>query len=104
MHYRYLKVYGIVPIVEPEILFDGDHSIQVSLEVTERVLAAVHMALSVHNHRLVMIQVKSIYKLMLARGHCKPIIKHSFRVETKKYFQIEWSIPLVMVLYACLQL
>jgi len=40
---------GIVPIVEPEILIDGDHSIEVSQEVTERVLAAVYKALSDHN-------------------------------------------------------
>ena len=40
---------GIVPIVEPEILIDGEHSIQVSQEVTERVLAAVYKALSDHN-------------------------------------------------------
>merc|ERR1712235_46129 len=40
---------GIVPIVEPEILIDGDHSIQVSQEVTERVLTAVYKALSDHN-------------------------------------------------------
>ena len=40
---------GLVPIVEPEILIDGDHSIQVSQEVTERVLAAVYKALSDHN-------------------------------------------------------
>lgn len=40
---------GIVPIVEPEILIDGDHTIQVSQEVTERVLAAVYKALSDHN-------------------------------------------------------
>ena len=40
---------GIVPIVEPEILINGDHTIQVSQEVTERVLAAVYKALSDHN-------------------------------------------------------
>lgn len=28
---------GLVPIVEPEILADGDHSIEVCLKVTERV-------------------------------------------------------------------
>jgi len=28
---------GIVPIVEPEILSDGNHSIEVSQKVTERV-------------------------------------------------------------------
>merc|ERR1712227_386041 len=40
---------GIVPIVEPEILQDGEHSIEVCQEVTERVLAAVYKALSDHN-------------------------------------------------------
>jgi fructose-bisphosphate aldolase class I len=36
---------GLVPIIEPEILQDGDHSIEVSSEVTERVLSAVMKAL-----------------------------------------------------------
>jgi len=40
---------GLVPIVEPEILIDGDHTIQVCQDVTERVLAAVYKALSDHH-------------------------------------------------------
>jgi fructose-bisphosphate aldolase class I len=32
---------GIVPIVEPEVLMDGDHSIETSFEVTSRALHAV---------------------------------------------------------------
>jgi fructose-bisphosphate aldolase class I len=32
---------GLVPIVEPEVLMDGDHSIEVSQSVTENVLHAV---------------------------------------------------------------
>ena len=40
---------GIVPIVEPEILIDGEHTIATSQEITERVLAAVYKALSDHN-------------------------------------------------------
>merc|ERR1712227_633043 len=40
---------GIVPIVEPEILQDGDHSIEVCQEVTERVLAAVFKASNDHH-------------------------------------------------------
>lgn len=32
---------GLVPIIEPEILQDGDHGIEVSAEVSERVLSAV---------------------------------------------------------------
>lgn len=37
---------GLVPIVEPEVLMDGTHSIERSAEITERVLAAQYKALS----------------------------------------------------------
>jgi len=37
---------GLVPIVEPEVLMDGDHNIQRSQEVTEEVLLAVFDELS----------------------------------------------------------
>jgi fructose-bisphosphate aldolase class I len=40
---------GIVPIVEPEVLMDGTHSIERSLEVTAAVLEAVFRALA-HQH------------------------------------------------------
>jgi fructose-bisphosphate aldolase class I len=36
----------LVPIVEPEVLTDGDHSIEKCAEVTERVLAACYKALN----------------------------------------------------------
>merc|ERR1712063_164443 len=36
---------GLVPIVEPEILMDGDHTIDVTVKVTERVLVEVYKAL-----------------------------------------------------------
>ena len=36
---------GIVPIVEPEILYDGNHTIQTCAEVTEKVLHKVFSAL-----------------------------------------------------------
>lgn len=42
---------GIVPIVEPEVLMDGDHSLARCAEVTEVVLRAVFHAL--HRHRVV---------------------------------------------------
>ena len=42
---------GLVPIVEPEVLIDGDHSIERCAEVTEAVLHAVFDAL--HRHRVV---------------------------------------------------
>ena len=40
---------GLVPIVEPEILSDGSHSIEVCAAATEKVLAAVFKALSDHH-------------------------------------------------------
>ncbi|MGF6261424.1 fructose-bisphosphate aldolase class I [Paraburkholderia youngii] len=43
---------GIVPIVEPEVLMDGDHTIERCAEVTEAVLHEVFHAL--HRHRVVL--------------------------------------------------
>jgi len=40
---------GLVPIVEPEILIDGDHNIDRCQKVTETVLAAVYKALNDHH-------------------------------------------------------
>ena len=40
--------YGLVPIVEPEILTDGGHDIKTCAAVTERVLAAVYKSLNDH--------------------------------------------------------
>jgi fructose-bisphosphate aldolase class I len=44
------QVEGFVPIVEPEVLIDGDHTIERSAEVIETVLHAVFHAL--HRHRV----------------------------------------------------
>ena len=43
---------GIVPIVEPEVLMDGDHSMERCDEVTEAVLHAVFHAL--HRHKVIL--------------------------------------------------
>jgi fructose-bisphosphate aldolase class I len=43
---------GIVPIVEPEVLMDGDHTIQRSFEVTSAVLDALYEALFLQRVRL----------------------------------------------------
>jgi fructose-bisphosphate aldolase class I len=43
---------GLVPIVEPEVLMDGDHSLETSARVTEQVLHRVFHAL--HNQRVVL--------------------------------------------------
>lgn len=50
--FRYASVCqanGLVPIIEPEILPDGDHDIDRCKMVTEVVLAAVFKALSDHH-------------------------------------------------------
>ncbi len=41
---------GIVPIIEPEVLMDGDHTIETSYRVTSRVLNAVYT--EVHDQRI----------------------------------------------------
>ncbi|MDR2012962.1 MAG: fructose-bisphosphate aldolase class I [Rhodanobacter sp.] len=40
---------GIVPVVEPEVLMDGDHDLEVSYEVTEATLRSLFGALYEHN-------------------------------------------------------
>lgn len=40
---------GLVPIVEPEVLMDGTHSIEHAEAITEKVLAATYKALSDHH-------------------------------------------------------
>jgi fructose-bisphosphate aldolase class I len=40
---------GLVPIVEPEVLMDGTHSVERAAEVTQRVLAAQYKALAEHH-------------------------------------------------------
>jgi fructose-bisphosphate aldolase class I len=49
---------GIVPIVEPEILIDGEHTIERCAEVTENVLHAVFKALFKHKVKLELMILK----------------------------------------------
>lgn len=46
---RAVQESGLVPIVEPEILMDGDHNIEKTLAVQGKVLAAVYKALDDNN-------------------------------------------------------
>jgi len=49
---RYLSISqraGLVPVVEPEILADGDHDLATCQAVTERVLSHVYRTLNEHN-------------------------------------------------------
>jgi fructose-bisphosphate aldolase, class I len=43
---------GLVPIVEPEVLMEGDHTIERSFEATSRTLVAVYSELVAHRVRL----------------------------------------------------
>lgn len=44
------QAHGLVPIVEPEVLMDGDHDLEEAMRVTEHVLAVVYKTL--HDHRV----------------------------------------------------
>jgi fructose-bisphosphate aldolase class I len=59
----------LVPIVEPEILVDGSHTIERCQEVTERVLAACYKALSDHN---VYLEGTLLKPNMVTQGHDNP--------------------------------
>jgi fructose-bisphosphate aldolase class I len=62
---------GIVPIVEPEVLMDGDHTIERSAEVTEAVLHEVFDAL--HRHRVVLEHILLKPSMVLAGSeHAQP--------------------------------
>lgn len=65
---------GLVPIVEPEVLMDGDHSIEVSVQVTQRVLAATYKALHDANVLLEGTLLKPNMVLAgMAGEHAKPV-------------------------------
>ncbi|XP_031148430.1 fructose-bisphosphate aldolase A-like [Sander lucioperca] len=63
------QMHGIVPIVEPEILPDGDHDLQRCQYVTEKVLAAVYKALSDHH---VYLEGTLLKPNMVTAGHSCP--------------------------------
>ncbi|XP_072295678.1 fructose-bisphosphate aldolase B [Eucyclogobius newberryi] len=60
---------GLVPIVEPEILPDGEHDLQRCQYVTEKVLAAVYKALSDHH---VYLEGTLLKPNMVTPGHSCP--------------------------------
>ncbi|XP_038670676.1 fructose-bisphosphate aldolase C-B [Scyliorhinus canicula] len=60
---------GIVPIVEPEILPDGDHDLKRCQYVTEKVLGAVYKALSDHH---IYLEGTLLKPNMVTAGHACP--------------------------------
>ena len=59
------QAHGIVPIVEPEILIDGEHTIESCAEVTEKVLHAVFNSLFKHK---VMLEYMILKPSMVING------------------------------------
>ena len=58
---KYAKIcqqHGLVPIVEPEVLIDGTHSIETSCKITDRVLKEVFLSLKKENVMLEYIILK----------------------------------------------
>uniref|UniRef100_A0A8C9XLW2 Fructose-bisphosphate aldolase n=1 Tax=Sander lucioperca TaxID=283035 RepID=A0A8C9XLW2_SANLU len=61
--------HGIVPIIEPEILPDGDHDLKRSQYITEKVLTAVYKAMSDHH---VYLEGTILKPNMVTSGHSCP--------------------------------
>jgi fructose-bisphosphate aldolase class I len=60
---------GLVPVVEPEVLMDGTHSVERAAEVTERVLAAQYKALADHH---VLLEGTLLKPNMVRAGESRP--------------------------------
>jgi len=58
-------ILGLVPIVEPEVIPDGDHDIHVCQYTTEKVLAATFKALSDYDIYLEGCLLKPVGQLFL---------------------------------------
>jgi len=63
---------GLVPIVEPEVLMDGDHTIEKCADVTRRVIAATFKQL--HNYN-VFLEGALLKPNMVTAGHSHPSYK-----------------------------
>ena len=74
---------GFVPIVEPEVLLDGDHSLQRCAEVTEAVLHAVFHALHRHGVRLEYLILKP-NMVLPGKDHVRPSGPEEVALETVK--------------------
>ncbi|CAG00495.1 unnamed protein product [Tetraodon nigroviridis] len=81
---------GIVPIVEPEILPDGDHDLQRCQYVTEKVLAAVYKALSDHH---VYLEGTLLKPNMVTAGHSCPIKYSSEEIAMATVTALRRTVP-----------
>jgi fructose-bisphosphate aldolase class I len=84
---------GIVPIVEPEVLLDGDHSIERCFEVTETVQNAVFHALRRHRVELEYIVLKPS---MIVPGKSAQSKANPEEIAEKTLAQLRRSVPAAM--------
>lgn len=84
---------GIVPIVEPEVLLDGDHSIERCFEVTEAVQRAVFNAL--YRHR-VELEYMLLKPSMVVPGKNAPRKADAGEIAEKTLAQLRRSVPAAM--------
>jgi fructose-bisphosphate aldolase class I len=84
---------GIVPIVEPEVLLDGDHSIERCFEVTETVQNAVFHALRRHRVELETIVLKPS---MIVPGKSAQSKANPEEIAEKTLAQLRRSVPAAM--------
>lgn len=76
---------GIVPIVEPEVLMDGDHDIERCSTVTENVLQSVFHAL--HQHNVVLEHMILKPNMVLPGKECRRAEPNEIAEETIKVFR-----------------
>ena len=84
---------GIVPIVEPEVLLDGDHTIERCFEVTEAVQHAVFHAL--HRHR-VELEYIVLKPSMIVPGKAAQRKANPEEIAEKTLAQLRRSVPAAM--------
>jgi fructose-bisphosphate aldolase class I len=81
---------GMVPIVEPEVLLDGDHTIARCFEVTEAVQHTVFHAL--HRHRI-QLEYMVLKPSMVVPGKDSPSTASPEEIAEKTLVQLHRSVP-----------
>ncbi len=81
---------GLVPIVEPEVLMDGDFSIEVAAVATERVIAAVYKALSDHH---VMLEGTLLKPNMVRSGSDSAVQANSKEIAVATVRVLQHTVP-----------
>jgi fructose-bisphosphate aldolase class I len=84
---------GLVPIVEPEILMDGSHSLAINQYWTEKVLAACYKALNEHN---VLLEGTLLKPNMCLPGAQFPQKATSFQIAQATVTALQRTVPPAM--------